>query len=88
MTIQELIAAARIKYSPASYSTLAEVYADRDKPISVEEKTVLTSIAQEITAILNRQILVQYLIAMGIPENQWVEYSYNGVEIIHHVELS
>lgn len=85
-TIQQLIAEAREKYDKADYTTLAEVQAVMSGPISLEEKSALYTIAAEITEVLNRQILAQYLTQMGIPESQWVEYSYNGTGVIHHVE--
>lgn len=86
MTIQELIIKYRNQYDLQSptFDTIENIDSELSKGISLEQKVALRQIRGEVIGILYNEILIQWLISNSIPEEFWMNYSYDGKEIIYN----
>jgi|GEM_PF-3164413 len=86
MTIQELIIKYRTQYDLQSptFDTLENIDIELSKGISLEQKVALRQIRGEVIGILYNKILTQWLIQNSIPESLWMNYSYDGEQVIYN----
>lgn len=86
MTIKQLIEQYRTQYDSLSpkFDTLENIDVELNKGISLEQKVALRQIRGEVIGVLYNEILTQWLVENSIPENDWINYSYDGEQIIYN----